>query len=218
MSMFDRRTILIAPLIATGALFAGSAAWAAPQALPDDMTMGNPKAKIEVIEYASAACPHCAHFNEAVFADFKTRWIDTGKARYTLKEMLTEPATVAAASFMIARCAGPAKYFTVVDQVFRSQPEWTGAKIKPILQKIAADNGVDEAHFNACLSDQAAANAVAARAQRAAEQDGVDSTPTIFINGKKVDPTPMTAADMDAAMLLAAGGPAPTPSAKKGAR
>jgi protein-disulfide isomerase len=198
--MLQRRTILIA----TVALFASSAAWAAPQALPDDMTIGNPKAKVEVIEYASASCPHCAHFNEVVFADFKTRWVDTGKVRYTLKEMLTEPATVAAASFMVARCAGPQKYFTVLDQVFRSQTEWTsGAKIKPILQKIAADNGVDEPHFNACLSDQAAADAIAKRAQRAQEQDGVDSTPTLFINGMKADPTPMTPADMDAAIAYA---------------
>jgi protein-disulfide isomerase len=199
MTLFNRRTALIAAL----ASLVGQSVWAAPQALPDDMTIGNPKAKVEVIEYASASCPHCAHFNEAVFADFKTRWVDTGKVRYTLKEMLTEPATIAAAGFMIARCAGPAKYFTVLDQVFRSQPEWTGAKVKPILQKIAADNGVDEPHFNACLSDQAAADAIAKRAQRAQEQDGVSSTPTIFVNGMKADPTPMTPADMDAAIAYA---------------
>jgi len=203
--MFNRRTALIAAIASlTGAALGGQAARAAPQALPDDITIGNPKAKVEVIEYASASCPHCAHFNEVVFADFKARWVDTGKVRYTLKEMLTEPATVAAASFMVARCAGPTKYFTVLDQVFRSQTEWTsGAKIKPILQKIAADNGVDEPHFNACLSDQAAADAVAKRAQRAQEQDGVDSTPTLFINGMKADPTPMTPADMDAAIVYA---------------
>jgi len=205
MALFSRRIALIAAIAAlAGQAAPFSVAAAAPQALPDDMTIGNPKAKVEVIEYASASCPHCAHFNEVVFADFKTRWVDTGKVRYTLKEMLTEPATVAAASFMVARCAGPTKYFTVLDQVFRSQTEWTsGAKIKPILQKIAADNGVDEPHFNACLSDQAAADAVAKRAQRAQEQDGVDSTPTLFINGMKADPTPMTPADMDAAIAYA---------------
>jgi protein-disulfide isomerase len=211
MVLFSRRFILIA----TAGLFAASAAWAAPQALPDDMTIGSPKARVEVIEYASASCPHCAHFNEVVFADFRARWVDTGKVRYTLKEMLTEPATVAAAGFMVARCAGPGKYFTVLDQVFRSQPEWTGAKIKPILQKIAADNGVDEPHFNACLSDQTAADAIAARAQRAQEQDGVDSTPTIFVNGMKADPTPMTPADMDAAIAYAMKSLKAHPSAKK---
>src|SRR5258708_39808514 len=89
----------------------GGAGIGAPAASPDDMSMGNPKAKIEVIEYASLSCPHCAHFNEAVFPTLKAKYIDTGKVRYTLKEMLTEPATVAAAGFMVARCAGPDKYF-----------------------------------------------------------------------------------------------------------
>ena len=124
---------------------------AAPAALPDDMSLGNPKAKIQVIEYASLSCPHCGHFNETIFPALKAKYIDTGKVRYTLKEMLTGSPTVAAAGFMMARCAGPSKYFTVVDQVFRSQPRWTSGNIKPILQEIAAANGVDEAHFNACL-------------------------------------------------------------------
>jgi protein-disulfide isomerase len=143
MALFRRRSVLIAAIAAlVGASLGASTACAAPPAtgpapLPDDMTIGNPKAKVQVIEYASASCPHCAHFNEVVFADFKTRWVDTGKVRYTLKEMLTEPATIAA------------------------------------------------------------------RAQRAQEQDGVSSTPTIFINGMKADPTPMTPADMDAAIAYA---------------
>jgi protein-disulfide isomerase len=202
--MLSRRPFVAAALIA-GAL-AGGAAIAAPAAAPDDMSMGNPKAKIEVIEYASLSCPHCAHFNEAVFPTLKAKYIDTGKVRYTLKEMLTEPATVAAAGFMLARCAGPDKYFKVVDEVFRSQPRWQQGNIKPILEEIGAANGVDAAKFDACLKDQAAIDAVTARAQRAAEQDGVNSTPTLFINGKRIENTPQTPADLDAAIAAVAKG------------
>jgi protein-disulfide isomerase len=202
--MLSRRPFVAAVLVA-GVLATG-AAIAAPAASPDDMSMGNPKAKIEVIEYASLSCPHCAHFNEAVFPTLKAKYIDTGKVRYTLKEMLTEPATVAAAGFMVARCAGPDKYFKVVDEVFRSQPRWQQGNIKPILQDIGAANGVDAAKFDACLKDQAAIDAVTARAQRAAEQDGVNSTPTLFINGKRIENTPLTPADLDAAIAAAAKG------------
>jgi protein-disulfide isomerase len=202
--MLSRRPFVAAVLVA-GVLTTG-AAIAAPAASPDDMSMGNPKAKIEVIEYASLSCPHCAHFNEAVFPTLKAKYIDTGKVRYTLKEMLTEPATVAAAGFMMARCAGPDKYFKVVDEVFRSQPRWQQGNIKPILQDIGAANGVDAAKFDACLKDQAAIDAVTARAQRAAEQDGVNSTPTLFINGKRIENTPLTPADLDAAIAAAAKG------------
>jgi protein-disulfide isomerase len=202
--MLSRRPFVAAVLIA-GVLAAG-AAIAAPVALPDDMTMGSPKAKIEVIEYASLSCPHCAHFNEAVFPTLKARYIDTGKVRYTLKEFLTPPETVAAAGFLMARCAGPAKYFKVVDEVFRSQPRWQSGSVKPILQEIGAANGLDAAKFDACLQDQAAIDAVTARTKRAVEQDQVNSTPTLFINGKRVENVPLTPADLDAAIAAATKG------------
>ena len=202
--MLNRRHVLIAAgfAVATSAVAASASG---PVIHPDDMSLGNPKAKIQVIEYASMACPHCGHFNEEVFPTLKSKYIDTGKAHYTLKEMITEPATVAVAGFLIARCAGPDKYFTVVDQVFRSQSRWNQGNIKPIFQEIAAANGVDEAHFTACLQDQNAADAVARRAQRASADDGVNSTPTLFINGKQVD-APQSAEELDALMAKYAPG------------
>ncbi len=209
--MLSRRTLLP---FAIAALTAGSAT-AAPVVLPDDMSMGSPKAKIQVIEYASMACPHCGHFNETIFPSLKAKYIDTGKVRYTLKEMLTEPATVAAAGFLVARCAGPSKYFTVVDQVFRSQSRWSTGNIKPIFKDIAAANGVDDAHFEACLQDQAAVDAITARAVRASEKDGVNSTPTLFINGKKIDDLPATPEDLDKLMAAAAKAPAAKPATRK---
>ena len=198
MSQLTRRAA-----IAMAAAFATGAATAAPAPLPDDMSLGSVKAKVQVIEYASLSCPHCAHFNEVIFAPFKARWVDTGKVRYTLKEMLTAPQQVAAAGFLLARCAGPAKYFKVVDEVFRSQPRWEAGQIKPIFLEIGAANGVTEAQFNACLTDQGGQDALNARAQRAAEVDGVDSTPTLFVNGKRIDVLPQSPAEMDALIAAA---------------
>lgn len=211
--MLNRRSVLIA---AAGILAAGAAA-AAPVALPGDMSLGNSNAKIEVLEYASLSCPHCAHFNETIFPTLKSKYIDTGKVHYTLKEMLTEPMQVAAAGFIMARCAGPQKYFTVVDQVFRSQPRWTQGNIKPILLEIGIANGLDEAKFTACITDQAAFDAINERAQRAAELDGVTGTPTLFINGQRIE-TPSSPAQLDAAIAAAGKSlatPKKTPAAKK---
>jgi protein-disulfide isomerase len=189
-------------LLAAAFALAAVPVLAAPAAQPDDMALGNPKARVEVIEYASVACPHCAHFNETVITPFRTKWVDTGKARFVLKEMLTASPTVAMAGFLVARCAGPGKYFKVVDDIYRSQAEWQEGKIKGVLQRVAAENGVDEAHFNACLQDQPAIEAVNARNLRAAA-DGVDSTPSVFINGHKLDTLPQTPAEMDAAIAAA---------------
>ena len=174
--------------------------------VPNEMSLGSPRAPVTVVEYASLGCPHCAAWARDVFPAFKKTYVDTGKVRYVLKEMLFGDSTVAAAGFMTARCAGPDKYFTVVDQVFRSQARWTQGNIKPIFQEIAAANGLDEARFNACITDQAAAEGVARRAQNASDQDGVNSTPTIFINGKKLDSVPLTPAEMDAAIAAALKG------------
>jgi len=182
---------------------AAAPALAAPGvAAPGDMSLGNPKAPVKVVEYASLSCPHCAHFNEAVFPTLKSKYIDTGKVHYTLKEYLTEPAQVAAAGFLMARCAGPAKYFTVVDQVFRSQSRWKG-DLAPIFVEIANANGLTEDQFKACITDEKAAEALNARVKAAYEVDKVNSTPTIFVNGKDAGDEGATLPGLEAAIAAA---------------
>src|SRR5947209_4959228 len=139
MTSFSRRIVLAAAGLA---LAAGQAAAGVPaEAVNGDMSLGNPKAAVRVVEYASASCPHCAHFNETVFPAFRKKYIDTGRVQYTLKEFLTPPAEVAAAGFLVARCGGRAKYFTILDQVFRSQAQWEAGDIGQIITKVGVKNG-----------------------------------------------------------------------------
>ena len=198
---------MLARLALTLALaFAGAAVAATPAKLPgraDDMSLGSPKAKVQVVEYASLSCPHCARFNADVFPGFKAKYVDTGKVRYTLREMLTPPAEVAAAGFMMARCAGPKRYFKVVDEVFRSQDRW-GDQIKPVFLGIAKQNGLTEPQFEACLRNDAAQKEIGARVQAAIDL-GVSSTPTFFVNGKKYEGE-MSLKQLDAAIAAAEGG------------
>jgi len=72
--------------------------------------MGRPDAPVLVEEFASLTCSHCGRFANEVFPAFKARFIDTGKVRYVLRPLLTPPQNVAAAGFLLARCAGPAGY------------------------------------------------------------------------------------------------------------
>jgi protein-disulfide isomerase len=172
---------------------------------PGDMSLGRSSAPISVVEYASLSCSHCAAFNAQVFPAFKKKYIDTGRVRYTIKELLTPPAELAVAGFLMARCAGPSKYFKVVDEVFRSQAQWQpGADIRGLYVAIAKGNGLSEAQFEACIRDKAAQDALGERVKRAAEQDGVDSTPTFFVNGVKVQTQGVpTLAELDAAIAAA---------------
>jgi len=201
MAALTRRVAIAAALGAVA--LAAAPAWGA--AAPGDMNLGNPKAPVHVVEYLSLTCPHCAHFNEEVYPAFRARYVDTGKVYYTVRELLTAPAQVAAAGFLLARCNGGSKYFAIVDQVFRSQSRWQTGQIKPIFVEIAKANGITEAQFEACITDEKAQEALEARVQYAINTDKVTGTPTFFVNGVEMpnDHVP-TLAELDAAIAKAA--------------
>jgi protein-disulfide isomerase len=169
-----------------------------------DMTLGNPSAKVQVVEFASASCSHCARFNNTVFPAFKAKYIDTGKIGYTMKEFLTPPNEVAAAGFLVARCAGKDKYFSVLDSIFKNQEEmFSTGDFRGVLLRIAQSAGMTEKQFNACVSDEKALKALDARMQKSIDEDKITGTPTFKVNGKKIAEGEVTLAQLDAAIAEA---------------
>ena len=199
--MFSRRLMILAAAAGSLALAACNKSGGGPTGPAEgDMSMGNPAAKVKVVEYASASCPHCARFNNDVFPAFKAKYIDTGKAYYTFKEYLTPPENVAAAGFLVARCAGKDKYFTVLDAIYHSQTEmFQTGDFRGVLLRIAESAGLTEPQFNACLNDEKAMNALNDRVNRAVTQDKVTGTPTFFFNGKKIAEGEVTQPQLDQA-------------------
>jgi protein-disulfide isomerase len=185
MARLSRFVIAAAMLAALAACNKSGASLGA--AGPEDMTMGNPQAKVLVAEYASVACPHCAAFNNDIFPAFKAKYIDTGKVHYVFHEMLVggqAEQALAAAGFLLARCAGKDKYFAVNDEIFHAQSAiFASQDLRGGLLRIAQSLGMTEPQFNACVGDQAALKALDARVEKAAK-DGINSTPTFVINGQ----------------------------------
>ena len=179
---------------------------ARPTLRPDDMTLGNPKAKIVVVEYASMSCPHCARFHKEVFPAFRKAYIDTGKVQFVFREFVTSPAEIAVPAAMLARCAGKDRFFQVVDRVFASQDEMYGdgtvGGVHRILRREAAALGIDSAAYDACVQDQAGFDALRARLERGVAEDKIEGTPTFDVNGKRVA-APL-GKEMDLATLAAA--------------
>ena len=138
-------------------LFLSAPAHAAPAAEPavsPDFVMGRPRAPVLIEEFASISCTHCARFANDVFPALKARYIDTGKARYVLRPYLTKPTNVAAAGFLLARCAGPSGYYKVVEGTFRRQDEaYRTGDFRSALMAAAAEGGLDRQAYNDCLSD-----------------------------------------------------------------
>jgi protein-disulfide isomerase len=152
-----------------------------PGALPDK-ALGKEDAPVTIVEYASMTCPHCAHFAETTFPELKTKYIDTGKVRYILREFPFDPR--AEAGFMLARCAGD-NYYPMVEVLFKQQENWaTAQNAKDALFQLSKLAGFTQDSFNACLTDQKLLDQVRAVQKRGAEEFKVDSTPTFFINGK----------------------------------
>ena len=203
MPQLNRRLIVVAAA-AMSALAIAGCSQGAKGAAEGDMSLGDPNAKVKMVEYASASCVHCAAFATDVFPAFKAKYIDTGKVHYTLKEFLTPPAEMAAAGFLVARCAGEDKYFTVLDSVFRNQQEmFTSGDLRGGLLKVAQSAGMTEEQFNKCVSDEEALKALNARVDRAVKQDKITGTPTFFVNGKKIAEGEVSMAQLEAAVAEA---------------
>jgi protein-disulfide isomerase len=154
----------------------------AEQALPD-LWLGDAKAPITVIEYASMTCSHCADFNVHAFPKLKADYIDKGKVRFVLREFPLDP--LAAAGAMLARCSGD-KREAMVELLFQQQSNWAFVK-NPLegLRNTIKQTGMTTAAFDACLNDQGLFDKIAAIRDMADKKLGVNSTPTFFINGDK---------------------------------
>jgi len=149
-----------------------------------DVVLGSDKAPVTIIEYASMTCPHCAHFSETTFPELQKRYIDTGKARYMLRTFPLDQ--LSAAGFMIAMCGGKDKYMAIVETLFAKQSEWIVKEPVPPLAAIAKQFGFTEDQFKQCLANQKMLDGIQEVRDHAVEKLGVNSTPTFFINGKKL--------------------------------
>ena len=152
-----------------------------------DMISGNPDATVEVIEYASFTCPHCATFHTGAYKKLKTEYIDTGKIKFIYREVYFDCFGLWAS--LIARCGGEEKFFGIADLIYADQEGWSRsgdpAAIVEELRKIGRLAGLDNETLEACLQDGDRAQSLVAWYQENAKADGIDSTPSFVINGKK---------------------------------
>lgn len=163
-----------------------------PGDLPE-LTLGKDDAPITVVEYASMTCGHCAAFSKTVLPEFKKKYIDTGEVRLIWREFPLD--NLAAAASMLARCVDHDKTFPLIETLFDKQADWAFATGNPVpkLFDIAKQVGFTQESFDKCLTDQKLLDNVTAVRTRAADEFGVNSTPTFFINGKRLQGAPVLA-------------------------
>ena len=91
--------------------------------LPTDRTLGNPKSKVVLVEYAAPSCPVCAAFDAQSFPLLKAKYIDTGKIFYAFRVFPLRADDGSAEK--IARCLPEDKYFAFIDRCSRINPNGT---------------------------------------------------------------------------------------------
>ena len=203
----SRVKMVVLAALALLAASCGQKGGGAAGGLPDDMSLGNPQAKVTVEEYASVGCPICGRWYQEVYPAFKAKYIDTNRIHFVSKEMLVGGGVevqVAASGFLMARCAGKDKYFAVVDSLYKNQ-EQAFQDPRGTLTNIARSMGMSDAQFNTCVSDEKAIQALNDRVEKH-NKEGVNSTPTFVVNGKQLEPgyTPLEALDAAIAQAQAA--------------
>jgi protein-disulfide isomerase len=169
--------------------------------------MGNPQARVKLVEYGSLTCGHCANFAQSGMAALVGTYVRSGKVSYEYRNYILNGLDVAAT--LVARCGGPGRFFPVADKLYATQSQWMGrvgslsaaqkaqmnalpedqrlgrvAELAGITQ-IAARHGIAPAQAKRCLADRAALDRLAEMAEAAGAQ-GVSGTPTFFFNGANI--------------------------------
>lgn len=151
-----------------------------------EVELGQADAPITIIEYASFTCPHCASFHTGTLPDIKKDYVDTGKAKVIHREVYFDRYGLWAG--MVARCAGPDKYFAMLDLVYKAQGDLFRTSdpnaVVENLKRLGRTAGLSDEKLDACLQDGEMAQAMVARYQQTADADGIQSTPSFIINGE----------------------------------
>lgn len=181
MSLHRRAFLITASAVAAARGFASAQT-------TQDMTIGAAAAPLHLVEYASMTCPHCAQFHAENWSTLKSRYIDTGRVRFTLREMATPPPAVALAMFQLARCEGASaeEYLRRVGVLFERQrailDTGTLGGVRDALLAAGAEWGLSQAQVLACLNDPAGVERIRGSIEGAVAL-GVTHTPSFLFNG-----------------------------------
>ena len=173
--------------------------------------MGNPNAKVKLVEFGSMTCPHCAEFEEQGAKPLIDNYVKKGLVSYEFRNYVRDPFDVTAS--LIARCGGEASFFGLTRGLYAEQRDWVGkiqaadpAKMQALqtmspgqqfatvadvagLKQFAAMRGVPRAKAEACLADEAAVNQLVQMNSDAQSTYNIPGTPSFLINGTLVDNT-----------------------------
>ncbi len=154
--------------------------------------LGDPNAPVTLLEYSDYQCPFCKAFNDNFVPRIIADYVKTGKVKLEYHPMsFIDDQSRSGESDMpaeAAACAGDqGKYWLMQETIFANQSgENEGAFSKSRLKTMAELAGLDMEQFNSCF-DKGTYKADVQTLQAEAVRAGVNSTPTLFLNGVRID-------------------------------
>jgi protein-disulfide isomerase len=174
--------------------------------------MGNPNAKVRLVEFGSMTCPHCAEFDETGASALTSTYVKNGQVGWEFRNYVRDAFDLAAS--LVARCNGEKSFFPMTRALYADQKNWV-AKIQATpqdqleglqnlppnqqflamaklagFQQWAAARGVPEAKSTQCLTDENAVNKLVQMSSDATSQyPEFPGTPSFVLNGKLLDKT-----------------------------
>lgn len=151
-----------------------------------DIVYGDPQAPVEIIEYASMTCPHCANFSATIYPKIAEKYVDTGKVKFVFRNFVSNQLDLAAT--IAARCGGEAPAGELIKAIFARQREWARSD-DPVsaLASIIRKAGISRVQFDKCLADREIHKDLVKVTQDAVQIHKVNATPTLIVDGRKLD-------------------------------
>jgi protein-disulfide isomerase len=148
------------------------------------IVVGNPDAAVDIIEYGSLTCSHCANFSNEYSKELKETYVKRGIAKISFKNYLFSAIDISASKMM--RCTGPDRAYPVMSLLFERQAEWAYDQSMDTLIAISRRVGVNRAKFDTCMKNKELEKVMAEMTSEASSL-GVAGTPTFFVNGNMID-------------------------------
>jgi protein-disulfide isomerase len=144
--------------------------------------LGRPDAPVTIIEFTDLQCPYCARFATQTFPKIRRSYVDTGKVRYTSRDLPLPMHEFAVPAAVAARCAGEqGRFWEYREALFAMQDHLGSAPYEELARKF----GLDTDRFASCRADGRQESKVRADLELA-KSFGIASTPTFAI-GRLVD-------------------------------
>lgn len=176
-------------LIVVGAVQAQDASLAKPDfpGIWEDITYSTGSPSVELIEYGSLTCPACGGFAAQVFPRIKQDFIDTGKVKFIFRNFVRDRYDLAAAAGM--RCLNNMDATKrALDMIFAKQSTWMRSENPyAALSEIMGREGMDQADFGRCLSEQSVREFLVDMTQSGAQTYQINSVPSLILNGKLIE-------------------------------